>query len=58
MLVKEKLLFIMRSIQNTQIYYVGRMQSFNVVQQFEHIEPLSFEGYFNFRTENERGVLK
>jgi hypothetical protein len=29
-----------------------------VVQQFEHIEPLSFEGYFNFRTENERGVLK
>jgi hypothetical protein len=37
MLFRKKTLFTVRSIRNTQIYYVGRMQSFNMLKEVVYI---------------------
>jgi hypothetical protein len=42
--ILQLMLFIVRTIRNTEIHSVGKMKSFRVLKQVVHIEPLGFKG--------------
>jgi hypothetical protein len=41
--LRKQLLFTVRTIRNTQMHSVARIQSFSVIRQMVHVESLSFK---------------